>query len=382
MTNNGYSPEAIKAARQYHNGNPDYRREFDHLAMHPEDLPEDTRPADPWQPFTLADAYLDRPPIQYIAAGLFALPSLNIVYGAPGTLKSFILADLAVCVAGGNAWLPPAPWNPGANAFKTLAGPVMWLDFDNGAIRTHERIGALARVRKLPVDTPFEYYSMPAPWLDASKPESVGMLTLRAKRFGAKLIIIDNLGNVSGGVDENSGAMINVMAQLRQLSEESGAAVVAIHHQRKGSNGGGNAGRAGDTLRGHSSIEASLDLAIRVDREEGADTISLKSTKTRGVDVDPFSAGFTHEENDSGALHTAIFYGLPTEDTTSDRAIERAIKAVLVGAAMNQGNLVKAVTESLPGLGHTRIENKAKLMAANGVINSTRGKDNAIIYTL
>ncbi len=52
--------------------------------------------------------------MEYIAGRLFALPSLNILYGAPGTLKSFLLADLAVCVAGGLEWLPPAPWLNGS----------------------------------------------------------------------------------------------------------------------------------------------------------------------------------------------------------------------------------------------------------------------------
>lgn len=383
MANKTGSPDVIQDAYKYKNDPAKWRELMGYL-NNPDKLPpeQDSQFIDPWQAFTLADAYQDRPPMQYIAAGLFSLPSLNIVYGAPGTLKSFILADLAVCVAGGKPWLPPAPWHKGANEIDTLACPVMWLDFDNGAIRTHERIGALARARNLSIDTPIKYYSMPSPWLEASKSESVGMLTLRAKEFGAKLIIIDNLGNVSGGVDENKGEMIGVMSQLRQLAEETGAAVVIIHHQRKGSNGGGSTGRAGDTLRGHSSIEASLDLALRVDREEAADTVSLKSTKTRGVDVYPFTAAFTYEKSDSGALHTAMFYGLPTEDKNSNRAIEDAIRFCLTGAAMNQTSLIEAVKETLPDIGKNRVIDMLKRMENQGAIKSNRGKNNACIYTL
>ncbi len=77
-------------------------RRFYEKALHPEQiLPY----ADSWQAYTLADAYQARPPIQYIAGALFEVPSLNIVYGAPGTLKSFLLQDLAVCVAAGQEWL-------------------------------------------------------------------------------------------------------------------------------------------------------------------------------------------------------------------------------------------------------------------------------------
>ncbi|PIP35489.1 MAG: hypothetical protein COX20_11090, partial [Desulfobacterales bacterium CG23_combo_of_CG06-09_8_20_14_all_52_9] len=62
---------------------------------------------------TLADAYKERPVLQYVVSGLFPLPSLSIVYGAPGTLKSLLLADMAICVASGNAWLPPASSSDG-----------------------------------------------------------------------------------------------------------------------------------------------------------------------------------------------------------------------------------------------------------------------------
>jgi hypothetical protein len=50
---------------------------------------------EPWQMFTLFDAYQDRTPVEYVASGLFALPSWNIPYGAPVNLKSFLLADLS-----------------------------------------------------------------------------------------------------------------------------------------------------------------------------------------------------------------------------------------------------------------------------------------------
>ena len=40
-----------------------------------------------WQPETLADAYADDSPIEFIVDGLLSVPSLSIIYGGPGTLK-------------------------------------------------------------------------------------------------------------------------------------------------------------------------------------------------------------------------------------------------------------------------------------------------------
>ncbi len=375
-----YDPAVIKAVRSLITQDANFQREFNYLALHPELIPNGHDPeADPWRVFTLTDAYLERPPIEYIAAGLFPLPSLNIVYGAPGTLKSLIMADLAVCVAAGELWLPPAAWMPGATGFATKHTPAMWIDFDNGARPTHERIGALARARNLPTDTPLYYYTLPTPWLDASKPESMGNLINRIISRGAQLVVIDNLGLISGGAAEGTEAMIPIMGALRQLAEATGAAIVVIHHQRKT---GTLTTRAGETLRGHSSIEASLDLAILVEREEGSKIISLKSTKTRGVDVYPFSAEFTytHKPNTT-ELETAKFWGLAVEDTTSDRAIEKAILDVLSLETLNQSSLVKAVKER--GItGTNRILSVIKRLETSKKIKAETGAKGAQFYEI
>jgi len=376
-----FNPVVIKAVKSLISQDANYQREFNYLALHPELIPQnggDTA-ADPWKAFTLADAYLERPPLEYIAAGLFPLPSLNIVYGAPGTFKSMIMADLAICVAAGELWLPPAEWMPGATGFATKRTPSMWIDFDNGARPTHERIGALARARNLPPTTPIYYYSLPMPWLDASKPESIGDLINRINSKGAQLVVIDNLGLISGGAAEGTEAMIPIMGALRQLAEATGAAIVVIHHQRK--TGQINA-RAGESLRGHSSIEASLDLAILVEREEGSKIITLKSTKTRGVDVYPFSAEFTFDHKPNTVeLLTAKFWGLAVEDTTSDRAIEKTILESLSTEAINQTALVKAVKER--GIqGTNRILGMIKRLENSKKVKVEVGAKNAKFYAL
>ena len=383
MANNeasNFDPKVIRAANEYLQQDPDYQRTFQLLVRKPDLLPPVDIQTDPWQAFTLQDAYLERPPVEYIAAGLFTLPSLNIVYGAPGTLKSFVLADLAVCVAAGQLWLPPAPWQPTGKGIETKPAPIIWLDFDNGERRTHERFGALARARDLPAITPIFYYSMPMPWLDATKPESITQMITRAKEKQTGLIVIDNLGLISGGADENSASMISIMSQLRQLAEGTGAAVVVIHHQRKGN---GFKGRAGDTLRGHSSIEAAIDLGLLVEREEGSDTITMKSTKTRGQDVYPFSGAFTYETNPNqpSQLWKAIFYGLPVIDTNSTAAIEKAILEALGGESMNQTEIVKAVKETCTA-GENRIIDMIKRLQNTKKIKAAAGPHNSRIYDL
>lgn len=380
------TPEAQAAILAYQALDPDGRRAFTSAILKPDrnDPTGEPGPSDPWQAFTLADAYQERPPVEYVAAGLFALPSVNIVYGAPGTLKSLLMADLSICAAAGLDWLPPAPWINGnlARAISTLQSPTMWIDFDNGQGLTHERIGALARARNLPAETPITYYSLPSPWLDATNKNSIGALSLRILDRGARFVVIDNLTLISGNADENSTEMGAVMSLLRQLSETTGAAINVIHHQRKGNGAGG---RAGDALRGHSSIEAALDLALSIEREELADTVNIKATKTRRADVLPFSAVWTYESKPSNPqeLLTGKFYGIANEDKRSNLAIESAIRAALYGITSNKTELTNNVKGVLVDVGVNRIRDLIARMESTGKLRVTAGKNNTEkIYSL
>lgn len=335
---------------------------------------------DPWKVYTLADAYAPRPPIQYTVDRLIPEASLTMVYGAPGDFKSYLLADMAVCIAADLPWLPEASWQPGAAPFPTRQTPVIWIDFDNGSDLTHARFEALGKARKLPPDIPLFYYSMPSPYLDAGSDESCDQLIERILHHQAGSVFIDNLRTISGGADENSAFMSNIMQGLRRVVETTRAGITLIHHQRK--TNGDRSGRAGDAIRGHSSIEAALDLALIIDREEYSDDITIRPTKTRRKPVLPFGATFTHEDDQTGETIEAQFYGRKVEDTFSDGAIERAIKAALFNAKLNQTELLRATKEITPEASKDRTLAIIRRMEAAGKLQSTKGDRNATLYNL
>jgi hypothetical protein len=124
-------------------------------------------------------------------------------------------------------------------------------------------------------------------------------------------------------------------------------------------------GVAGDRLRGHSSIEAAVDLALLVEREEGSDSITLRSTKTRDVEVAPFGAMFTYAHAPGTTkLQTARFYGQPVDDERSDRAIERAIGQVLGEAReLLKMDLCARVHARLPQVGINRVRGVIERLA-------------------
>ena len=338
-----------------------------------------TPPALLWegQARTLADAYAPRPPVEQLVRGVITRPSLNITFGPPGSLKSLFIGDLAVCVARGLVWLPRLD---GSGGFATQQVPVIWLDFDNGVRDSDDRFEALARARGLPPDTPFYYYSCPSPWLCGDQRAEVEELAKLIDAAGAGLVCIDNLGLILGGADENSAEVVQVLSNLRWLSEQTRAAIILIHHQRKAS---GITGRRGESLRGHSSIEAALNLALLVERDEGADMVTVRATKVRGAPVKAFGAQFAYDHKvGTTELAKARFYGVDVDDSTSDGALESTIFRVLEDepAGLSQVKLIAAVQEALPEAGRNRLTRLAKSLVASKKLKITRGDRGAMLY--
>jgi hypothetical protein len=174
--------------------------------------------------------------------------------------------------------------------------------------------------------------------------------------------------------------MIQVMANLRRLAELTGCAVIVIHHQRKMAVG--KRGREGDRLRGHSSIEAALDLGLLVEREEQNDRISIKSTKTRGVDVLPFSAQFAYEHKPNTVeLAAARFFGVANEESEELHELYAAIIGCAKRApGISKTKLRDAVKEQLPKKGKLLIGREIDTLADSGklkVVEGGSGKANA-----
>lgn len=333
-----------------------------------------------WQIRTLADAYTERPPTEYVVDKFFTAGSLNIVYGAPASMKSMLMADMCAAVVSGNDWLPGSMGN-GSEGIAVKTAPVLWIDMDNGTRRTDERIEAVARARGLMPEDPFYYVSMPMPPLNVSDLDSLIYLKMIIRDIDAGVVVIDNLGLVTGEIEENSAAMAMVMGYLRQIAEGTNCALVVIHHQRKG---GSNGGRAGDALRGHSSIEAAVDLAIHIVREQGNPEVTLRSTKTRGVDVPMVTACFNFEHRSgTNDLSKAWFDGRPI--LAGNQPVRDAILAILEEEGeMTKGRLADEVHERMGGVvGINKIRNWIEeLVEVTGDIIIKTGEFNAKLVAL
>lgn len=337
---------------------------------------------DPWgKPYSAADAFKNRPPVQHIVSGLFKLPSLNMIYGPPGSMKTIFTLDLCISVAAGLDWLPSLPEEKDLLPFTTITTPTMFLDFDNGLDDMHERIEAIIRGHEIdPDNLPFYYYSFPKGGFIANNEVHIGDLILRIQSYGIQMLWIDNLGIIKGAASENSDEMIPVINNLRHVCEEAKIVIGLVHHQNKSQ---GFKRRSGESIRGHSSIEAGLNLALQVEREEGQDKINIKPAKVRGNMIYPFSAIFTYEHKPSTyELESAKFFGVPTDQALEDALIDSVIKAELKEGSMNQTKLKKAAKEQLPEIGINRIRGRLERMVAANQLVVSSGPRGSKVYQI
>lgn len=335
-----------------------------------------------WTPLSLADAYTPRPPTRWVVDGLFRASSLSMLFGPPGCLKSLLALDLAACVVAGVDWLPPDPGGTGGETYDVTQGASVLLDFDNGSDTTLERLEAVGRTRNLPQAAPLYAVSMPQPWLDASKIGHAQQLIGWLQGFqNLALVIVDNLAAVSGSADENSSEMVQVLGAFRFVAEQTGAAILLIHHARKAS--ASSKGQNGDSIRGHSSIMAALDLALSVERDD--DMVTLEAVKARGNPPDPIGARYTytHKSGSYDLAEVRFFAAKPAKANRNQDARAAVIDALTKGGSMNQSAIVTTIQKANPKISRYPVRNALEYLVKRGIVCERSGPlKNALIYEL
>ena len=323
---------------------------------------------------TLEDAYQERHPRTYALQGITEMPSVNILYGTPTSMKSMLLADKVHCILNGIPWLQN---DHGALGVQTNKTGILWVDFDNGRRRTLDRLAAVGRHYGTRKDAPLYIVSCPAEGLNMRSPESFLRLESTISS-DVGYVVVDNLGYVSGGADENSTEMVPVMGAFRTLAERTGVAFDIVHHERKSSASAGE--RAGDKIRGSTSIEGALDRAFRVVRTPGEDLITVYSVKERDQAVKPMSARFKFVHDIYGELREAWFVG-ETADTVEFK-VQKSILSFVEYEKRNQTQVIKHVHAEFEKekVGRPAITKALNNLVNTGRLITTPGNCGAILY--
>jgi hypothetical protein len=181
----------------------------------------------------------------YLIKGLMAPNELSVIYGEPGSGKSFLGSTMAYSISTGREVF----------GRRVRAAPVIFAALE-GQIGFERRV--LALKNRYGPSPDFYWLSQPAD-LYSAECDVKGLIDAVLK-VDARLLMIDTLARAMGGGSENDGRdMGMVIAALDLIRRETGAHVSAIHHCGKDRTRG---------MRGHSSLLGAVDMALEVVRTE------------------------------------------------------------------------------------------------------------------
>lgn len=207
-------------------------------------------------------------PPRWLIDGVLPEGCFACIIGPPASLKSFLVLDFGLRIANGSEW----------QGREVKQGPVVYIAGEGQAALTNRTVG-WTDSKGGSDDAPFltvpESVAMPTGQLD----ELLGLIrTLPAPPV---LIVLDTLARNFGAGDENSstdmGAFVRACDRLRQ---ETGAAVLVVHHTGKDVEKG---------ARGSSALTGAADCIIAVKRKGDSLTVINKPPIGKMKDAEEFA---------------------------------------------------------------------------------------------
>ena len=223
---------------------------------------------------TFIETLQPAPPIAYVVDNLISRDSVGVFFGEPGSFKTYLLLDMAVCVAMGKDWA----------GIATNSGSVLIIDEESGNARLHRRLREIRLGETALPDSPITYVTLEHIDLrDDTDVAEVGALMADTQ---PALVIVDALADVMLGGEENSVKDVQpLFLNLRKLAQDHNAAIIVIHHANKGG-----------TYRGSSAIKGAVDLLIEVKADSadmsktaGQETYQINLTTEKSRDAAPRS---------------------------------------------------------------------------------------------
>ena len=213
--------------------------------------------------FVDEDYLMNMPPIEWAVGegddGLITAHGLSMIYGPPGSGKSFISLDMALCQAHGIDW----------QGIETKQGDVLYIAGE-GVGGLGKRVKAWKSTHGLGTSGHFHMLPMAVNMRDQVEVEKLIRSIDRLDRKWTA-VYIDTLARAMLGADENSstesGLVISAADAIRNHVQ---CAVVFVHHSGKAAERG---------ARGSSAILGAVDTSVVVSKDENYITMRVEKQK-------------------------------------------------------------------------------------------------------
>jgi len=204
-----------------------------------------------------------------LVRGVLSPGNTAVLYGESGAGKTFLALDLAWSIARGEPW-GGKKCNRAAVLYVSLEGQ-HGFEMRTLAIRNHRGDPAGHFAELIP---PISLVR------DKAGAEGVAKIVEAATQLSARvgcavgLIVVDTLARATAGDDENDTAAMALFVQQRmgEISRQTGAAVVVVHHPNKQG-----------TMRGSGVLLGAADCVLLADKTIGQDGIVRRSLTAEKV---------------------------------------------------------------------------------------------------
>ena len=208
---------------------------------------------------TMQDAIDMRPP-SWLVPGLIPERGFAVLYGPPGSLKSFLALDLGLRLAHGLPWLG-RPLSP---------CPVLFIAGE-GAGSLGKRLEAWRVANGVREVSPgFRLLPQAVNLMEAAEVDRL-IATVRQASFRPALIVADTLSRCMVGADENSAQHMGIaIAAGARLQAELGCAFLPIHHTGKDAERG---------MRGSNALLGATDTVLKAARTDERVSLHVERQK-------------------------------------------------------------------------------------------------------
>ncbi|MCE5317554.1 MAG: helicase RepA family protein [Parachlamydia sp.] len=226
--------------------------------------------------FNSAHSLLQNPPkSNWLIKNYMDVGSLCVLFGEPGSMKSFAAIDIGLCVASGRDWHGAPIRKPGSVFY--IAG--------EGLSGISKRLRAWMLANHVEAENlAFFVSSRSAQFLDVDSVVQVikSIDELQAKHGKPILVIIDTLNRNFGNGDENNTPDMTAFVNAIDISIKGryGCTVLIVHHSPLNNR---------DRARGSTVLHAAADWEFRLTKQK--DTRLLEATKVKDFDQ-PASISF------------------------------------------------------------------------------------------
>jgi hypothetical protein len=256
--------------------------------------PNGAAPADTFALLGFADL-LATPDLAWLIDDLVPGDGLSVIFGKPGSFKSFLALDWSLSVATGLPWF----------GHPVKAGHVVYVCAEGrGGLK--QRVVAWWEAHGRP--------DMSRAWF---LPEAVNLLdstqvqrarrTLDALPERARVLTVDTMARSMVGGDENAARDVGLFVAAVDGLRRADTALV-VHH----------AGKDGHD-RGSSALRAAADLMVKTDRDGNAPRVLVTCSKAK--DFDPWPALTLHRELTGNSCVLELVQDAAARDDLRDRVL-------------------------------------------------------------